>query len=156
MKSISWGERFALILEHSPSDEQILKTFHVDEAELRFARDCLHDGVFRIRQTERVKNLGNVFTNNSVEFANVPRFASKPKPVAKKRGRKGDNIETAFAAVPNKPTCVVEFCKTYKVSLPVLRQGKSLDKTGLPGSVRVKKLKINDEKQLMVWRELTN
>ena len=61
--------------------------------------------------------------------------------VKKKRGRPGDKIAQAFAAIGSKPTPVTELIAKYGVAEAVLRQGKRFDKTGL-GKVTVKKLPV--------------
>jgi hypothetical protein len=70
---------------------------------------------------------------------------------AKKRGRKGQKIHEAFAAIPVSPTPAEAFAAAHKVSMPVLRQSKRFDRTGL-GIVNVKKNR--DSKVLMIWRNV--
>ena len=67
-----------------------------------------------------------------------------------KRGRKGNNITNAFAAIPSSPVSAETFATQHNVSIAVLRQSKRFDTTGL-GPVNVRKDKSAGT--LMIWRE---
>jgi hypothetical protein len=82
--------------------------------------------------------------------AQPPASASRTPRAPKKRGRKGSKIQKAFQAVPAEPTDAEAFAKKHQVSMAVLRQSKRFDKDGV-GAVRVKQ---NDDKVLMIWREM--
>ena len=152
---ISWGERFALIQQFQPTNEQILETFKVSEAELNFAYTCIGDGTFKVSKLQDVDKHNNIFEDETISFGHVKRFATKPIKVPQRRGRKGDKITNAFTAIPSTPVPLDDFALEHEVSVPVLRQSKRFDKTELPGSVKVKKILVegSTSKQLMIWRE---
>ena len=83
-----------------------------------------------------------------------PITATKPSKVRplKKRGRKGNKIINAFRNIPSVPTDVEKFAAEHGVSIGVLRQISRFDKTGLPGTVKVRK---NTTGVLMIWRDET-
>lgn len=82
-----------------------------------------------------------------------PETATKKVKEPKKRGRKGDKIANAFAAIPASPTPVEAFASSNNVSLAVLRQSKRFDPNPDLGTVHVKKDK--ESGTLMIWREAT-
>ena len=149
--TFSWSEKLTLINELNPSDEEIFQTFKITMDELDFANECMKSGVFKLAEDLDVDLLKNIFSDKTI--TSEKNFASKPKPEAKKRGRKGDNILKAYMSIPSKPTPIEQFAQEHNVSLPVLKQSKRFDKTGLEGTVRVKKLPQEDKKVLMIWRE---
>lgn len=77
--------------------------------------------------------------------------ATKPVRVLKKRGRKGNNIATAFKEVPNTPVDFEEYAAQHKVSTNVLRQIKRHDSHTELGKVFVRKNK--ETKKMIIWRE---
>lgn len=83
-----------------------------------------------------------------------PMTATKPSRIRipKKRGRKGDKIINAFRNIPSTPTDAESFADIHGISIGVLRQIKRFDKTGLPGTVKVRK---NTSGILMIWRDDT-
>lgn len=81
-----------------------------------------------------------------------PTTATKPIVSPKKRGRQGSNVINAFTAVPTTPVLINAFRANHDVSVAVLRQAKRFDKTGLSGTVRVKKDKATGH--LMIWRDI--
>lgn len=79
-----------------------------------------------------------------------PQTATKPTKIPAKRGRKGDNVVKAFAAIPSTPIDVNKFAAEQGVSLHVLRQSKRFDPNPDLGKVRVAKDKTT--KTLMISR----
>ena len=79
-----------------------------------------------------------------------PQTATKPTSIPKKRGRKGDQVVKAFAAIPATPVDVNKFAADQGVSLHVLRQSKRFDPNPSLGKVRVAKDKAT--KTLMISR----
>ena len=80
-----------------------------------------------------------------------PVTATRPTTTPKKRGRKGDKIKNAFAAIPEAPVDAEAFIAEHNISMAVLRQAKRLDTSGLPGRVHVRKKK--ETGVLSVWRD---
>lgn len=178
-KTLNWNDRFALMDHYKPSDEQACSAFGVTRDELRTARDMRSAGAFTASPNIDLNSYSNMFTASasaapatntpsttsttrrsgstsvtkeaSGSKAGAPSTATKKTKEPKKRGRKGDNIAKAFAAIPATPTPVETFAANHGVSIAVLRQSKRFDGTGLTGAVRVKKDK--ESKTLMIWRE---
>ena len=86
-----------------------------------------------------------------------PETASKPAKQLKKRGRKGDKIFKALAAVPTTQMSVDTFIAQHDVSLAVLRQAKRFVATLDPAqAVAIGKINVRQDKttkKLMIWRE---
>ena len=83
--------------------------------------------------------------------AEKPATATKPIKSPKQRGRKGNNVATAFCAIPPTAVSLEAFSLQYNVSMHVLRQAKRFDTSGTTGKVRCKKDK--ETGTLMIWRE---
>lgn len=157
--SLSWNQRFALIDAYTPTDSQICDTFGVSSDELSTAREMRKAGTLTPSKDLDVNKYNGIFstttpastTHSRPDATSKPETASMRAKEAKKRGRKGDKIQTAFAAIPGTPVVADQFVKQYNISMAVLRQSKRFDKTGLTGLIRVKKDKAT--KSLMVWRE---
>lgn len=87
-----------------------------------------------------------------------PETASKKTKEPQKRGRKGNRIQQALAAVPTTPVSAEQFSKENSVSIAVLRQAKRFlaempaDMQAQIGNVCVRQDKAT--KQLMIWREV--
>jgi hypothetical protein len=86
-----------------------------------------------------------------------PETATKKVKEPQKRGRKGNRIVTALAAVPTTQMSAEEFSKQHNVSITVLRQSKRFLEA-LPAEQRAEIGKINvrqdkDSRTLMIWRE---
>ena len=171
-KSYSWGQRLALIQAHSPADNVACTALGVSQEELETARELMAAGSITLDSS--VVGTANIFegVKASAVTARVtpattskttavvvtpkttgvpPATASKPTRVPKKRGRRGSNIDTAFAAIPAEPTDAEKFAVRHSVSLAVLRQAKRFDKVGT-GTVKVRK--DRETGSLMVWREV--
>ena len=88
-------------------------------------------------------------TKGVASFAK-PQTATKVTKTPAKRGRKGENVVKAFAAIPTTPVDVDTFAKEQGVSLHVLRQSKRFDSNPSLGKVRVAKDKAT--KKLMICR----
>jgi len=146
VSSLSWGQRFALINAYHPSDVDACKALGVTTQELSTARSLVAKGVFQVDSTMNVEPYGVLFGRVSSGKSGVDVTTSG----AKKRGRKGDKISACFSNIPTQPMPADELIEKYGISLPVLRQFKRFDKTGLPGEVNVKKDKTTGV--LMVWR----
>ena len=89
-------------------------------------------------------------TNAGITSVVKPQTATKPTKIPAKRGRKGDQVVKAFAAIPTTPTDVNKFAADQGVSLHVLRQSKRFDPNPTLGKVRVAKDKTT--KTLMISR----
>jgi hypothetical protein len=146
VNDLSWGQRFAIINAYTPTDDQACKALGVTEQELSTAKSLITKGVFQVDTTLNVEPYGVLFgrVSNTKPKINV----SSPNPDAKKRGRKGDKIQGAFASITETPVPAEQFVKDHGISMPVLRQFKRFDKTELPGQVFVRK----QSGVLMVWR----
>jgi len=164
--SLDWNDRLALINKYSPSDAAICRAFSVTSAELNTARDMERAGTFISTKDLDVDSYADLFSDTytpdrttgvtsikkiSDGIGKPPASATKKTAGPKKRGRKGDNIAKAFAALPTVATPVEQYATDYSVSVAVLRQSKRFDTTTGLGPVRVKKDKVT--KQLMIWRE---
>lgn len=169
LKTLSWGERFAVINALNPTDEQIQVALSIDADELATARELLDSGQFTavkdidtapyaevfdaiaITETEVVKPTRGSVTatraRNRTPAASATRTTRSPK----KRGRKGTKIQEAFAAINTTPVSAETFATQHSVSLNVLRQAKRFDRSGITGRVRVKLVKGT----LSIFREAT-
>jgi hypothetical protein len=147
VSSLSWGQRFALIHAFTPTDEQACTALGVTAQELTTARSLITKGVFQLDTTLNVEPYGVLFGRVSIER---PKIKTKNAD-AKKRGRKGDKILTAFQSITEIPVPAEQFVLEHGISMPVLRQFKRFDQTGLPGMVNVRKDKTTG--LLMVWRD---
>lgn len=167
----SWGDRFALIDQFSPSDSQVCEAFNLTQDELDTARALRESGTFVASKHLDMKQYANVFsltqprgtptmTQTKTPTATIhakPETASKPVKPPKKRGRKGDKIFKALAAVPTTRMSVDTFIAQHDVSLAVLRQAKrfvaGLDpaQAAAIGKINVRQDKAT--KKLMIWRE---
>ena len=175
-KSLSWNDRLAIIEHFKPSDEQVVATMGVTQDELDTARDLKGSGIMVptpdldldsystmfggsktvtsvVKPSTATPSKGTTVTSTKKTPATKgsAQTATKPVKVAKKRGRKGDNITTAFTAIPRTAVPALQFATDNKISLAVLRQSKRFDTAPNLGSVRVKIDKTT--KTLMVWRD---
>jgi len=89
--------------------------------------------------------------SNTTHVLNEQQTATKAPKVLKKRGRKGNKIDTAFKKVPEKPVNFEKYCKKHGVTTNVLRQIKRHDHYKDTGKVFIRKNK--DTKKIMIWRE---
>lgn len=171
-KSLGWNDRLALINHFKPTDKQACSTFGVSQEELNTARDLMAAGTFRPTPDIDFKSYESMFASDSTTSTktekksgatstkkpdggdNKPVTATKKTKEPKKRGRKGDKIANAFAAIPTTPTPAEDFAQKHGVSLAVLRQSKRFDKHPDLGNVKVKKDK--ETKQLMISRVKDN
>ena len=80
-----------------------------------------------------------------------PQTASKPPRVLKKRGRKGNKIDTAFKEIPQNAVDFAEYATAHGVTTNVLRQIKRHDQYKETGKVFVRKNKTTGK--IMIWRE---
>lgn len=163
-KITSWNDRFALIDHFTPTDAQICAAFSVTPEELSTARDLRTTGTFKSNVDLDVNQYNNIFVEAPAPVASIPAApkatkstktsikSPKQKPetatkIAKKRGRSGNKIATAFAAIPTSPVPAEEFAKNQGVSLAVLRQGKRFN-SNCKVHVRTNK----ETKVLEIWR----
>lgn len=168
--SMTWNQRFAIIDAHKPSDEQICKAFGVQQNELDTARQLRAAGqfvaaadvdtdayasMFAAQATATTTKKATSTTTTKPTTDGRPLTATKKSKEPKKRGRKGDKIKNAFAAIPNTPVPAEDFAKKYGVSLTVLRQSKRFDTIDDGGKVHVKKVAQNGgaDKVLSIWRD---
>lgn len=158
LTELGWAERFAVIDALEPTDEQIQTAFDIDADELATARELRDAGQFAEIDidtlnidldaltaafdvaTATVEDVTTAATEEEEEPTVAPTTATAPVRTPKKRGRKGNKVALAFAAVPTTPVDVQAFAIEHNVSIHCLRQGARFDKTGLPGKVRVKKI----------------
>lgn len=171
--TMSWPDRFALIEHYKPTDAQICSTFGLTKDELDTARMLQAAGTFRASTTLDVARYANAFSadgsatlaaGSTVKSAKEgattftkPETASKKAKVPQKRGRKGDKIATALAAVPTSRVPVETFIDQYGISLAVLRQAKRfLSKLPADQAASIGKINVRQDKAtkaLMIWRE---
>lgn len=87
-----------------------------------------------------------------------PETATKKIKEPQKRGRKGDRIATALAAVPLTQISAEEFSKQHNVSIAVLRQSKRfLEQMDPAVRATIGKINVRQDKEsrtLMIWREV--
>jgi hypothetical protein len=175
---MSWPDRFALIQHYKPTDPQVCSTFGLSQDELDTARSLRDAGTFRASTNLDVAKYANVFTTDgSAPVATVaptiikgsgrsskgattftkPESSTKKVKVPQKRGRKGDKIAIALAAVPMTQTPVETFILQHGVSLAVLRQSKrflaKLDPAIVATIGRINVRQDKATKQLMIWRD---
>lgn len=81
----------------------------------------------------------------------LPKTATKPIVVPKKRGRKGDQIAKAFKEVPTTPVDLIEYAGSYKLTTKTMRQLKRHDSSPELGQVFVRKNK--QTKRMEIWRD---
>lgn len=153
--NLSWREKLSLIQYYKPSEEEILYTFNTTKEELDLAHSCMKEGILQPSKHLLIQFPENVFKNRSIQFS-PSSFASKPRKIPQKRGRKGNKIETAFKELPNTPVDINDYAKQYGISVHILKQHYRFDTVGLPGIVCVRKTKTNNENKLMVWRQITH
>lgn len=169
--NLNWNERFAIIDRYKPSDAQICSAFSVQQNELDVARQLRSAGQFSPSADIDVDAYSAMFsvgpsaataptrkatsTSTTKPSTNAkPITATKKTKEPKKRGRKGDKIKNAFAAIPATATPAEAFAQQHEVSLTVLRQGKRFDPQADTGKVHVKKVAQDDgNKVLCIWRD---
>lgn len=164
--SLGWGERLAIGQHFGMNDKQIAATFSTSIEEVATARELAQAGTIAIatdvdfsqyeselgvKKSTTKQNTATTTSKPATTDAAAPVTATKPKKEPKKRGRKGDKIKNAFAAIPAEPTDAEAFISEHGISMNVLRQGKRFDTTGLTGTVHVRKSK--ETGQLVVWRD---
>lgn len=93
---------------------------------------------------------------NDLELA-LPKTATKPVILPKKRGRKGDKIAKAFKEIPTTPVDFFKYCKSHGNLKPtVLRQIKRHDSCPETGRVFVRKNRNDKSKTfgtMQIWRD---
>lgn len=157
--NLSWPDRLALVNAHTPTDTKACEVLGVSNDELRTARELekagsiiastdLDTDTYASLFEDSIKNPRTKPSQQSITRGDAgsqrPLSATKVVREPKKRGRKGDNIAKAFAAIPTTPTNVETFAAAHGVSVAVLRQSKRFDTTGT-GTVTVKKDKDSGE-----------
>lgn len=163
---LSWADRFGIVdsMEERPSDADICRVFKVTEIDLTTARELLNRGVLRTNPRINTEFYSLFFKGETPEFPKTTQrvrvlplppdneerrlFASQNKTV-RPRGRKSNNIDLAFKAIPTTPCDVEKFAEKHRVSVAVLRQHKRFDKCD--GTVFVRKNKETGITE--VWRE---
>lgn len=162
LKELGWNERFAVFDALGATDEQIMGTLGIDKDELAMARDLRAAGTFvpslgNLNADDFADEVRSVSvavapaTDESVEAptparatARRPRKADKPASATKatkqpqKRGRKGNKIAEAFAAIGPKPVPLDEVAQKFAISTNVLRQSKRFDRSPELGRVVTK------------------
>ena len=164
-QTLTWNDRFALIDYYKPSDTEICNIFNIDVNSLNVARNFRSTGQFKPTADIDVKSYAHMFNTVQIKSAKKnekkktatstvkPITATKTQPILKKRGRKGNNIKSAFDSITTTPVSVDNFSKQHGVSVAVIRQGKRFDTKPEAGTVRVKKIERDGKKVLCVWRE---
>lgn len=161
LSALSWGQKFALIDSYKLVDEVVCTKLGVTPNELKTAKDLLAKGNFAIdtsfdttRYAEHfnpdAKPAKKTSAGTTTHKVSTTTSGATSDDAPKKRGRKGDKITKAFQSINTTPLAVESFIRDHNISLAVLRQSKRFDKSGLPGTVHVKKR----EGALMVWREV--
>lgn len=170
---MSWPDRFALMDHYKPTDAQVCSAFGLSQDELETARTLKAAGTFRSSPNLDVAKYDNVFSTSSSSSTSAdaskptktskattfvrPETAAKKVKVPQKRGRKGDKIAMALAAVPTTQMPVDAFIAQYGVSLAVLRQSKRFISKLEPSVAQaIGKINVRQDKatkQLMIWRE---
>jgi uncharacterized metal-binding protein len=174
---MSWSDRFALIEALKPNDAQVCASFGLTQDELTTARSLRDAGTFKPTPNFDVTKYANVFTTDGAASVATstpsvgaraskagsattfvkPESASKAAKVPQKRGRKGDKIASALAAVPTAQVSINTFMQQHGVSLAVLRQSKRfLAKLDPAVATKIGTIKVRQDKatkELMIWRE---
>ena len=161
--SLTWSDRLALIKHYAPSDSTICSALGVSQDELITAREMEAQGAFVATTDLDIESYAGIFASNSADKVTEsiirPTDSGKPAvtatkkvPTARKRGRKGDNIKRAYAAIPSTPVQLETFANEHQVAVHVLTQCKRFDSPDSIGTVHVKTDKAT--KQLMIWREV--
>lgn len=167
---LSWADRFGIVnaMESKPSDEDICRVFKVTPEELTTARELFSKGIIKINPRINHEFYELYFKGETPEFPKaVQRVRSLPLPpdneerrlfasqnkVVRPRGRKSNNIDLAFKAIPTSPVDVEKFAEKNRVSVAVLRQHKRLDNYKDKGLVYVRKNKETGVTE--VWRDLS-
>jgi hypothetical protein len=83
--------------------------------------------------------------------AELPKTATKPVRMPKKRGRKGDKLKNAFKQIPATAVDFEEYAATHGVSAKSLRQIKRHDPYKESGKVFVRKEKASG--RMLIWRD---
>jgi len=81
----------------------------------------------------------------------APQTATKTIRPHKKRGRKGNKIDTAFKKIPKRPIEFSKYAEKHGITTNVLRQVKRHDKYKDKGKVFIRKNKKTQK--TMIWRE---
>jgi len=171
VKNLQWSDRLALMEHFQPSDTDASRIFGVQIAELRVARDLQTQGTLVPAADINTNQYADLFEGKSIKAPSKsstsdslttivrdsgrgkpPLSATKPSSSPKKRGRRGDAIAKAFAAIPTEPTPVIAFAAEHGVSIPVLKQSSRFNPDG-EGKVRVKMNKDTGEHD--IWRDLS-
>lgn len=86
----------------------------------------------------------------------LPKTATKPIAVPKKRGRPGNQIAALFRDIPAAPVDFIKFCKSYDLKPSVVRQVKRHDSCAETGRAFVRKCKDNNSEAygtMQIWRD---
>ena len=164
-EKMSWNLRFALIDHFALSDQRTCEVLNVTLDELKTARFLREkNGYFTPEKNVDFSQYEHLVNPPATQEANndttpKPNNDTTPKPTAtttgRKRGRPGDKIKKAYAAITDRKVPVEEFMAEHDVSLSVLRRHRDFDHQKETGQVNVKKVKLNDtdkEKTLCIWR----
>lgn len=168
-KSLTWNERLALLDHFQPTDEVACSALGISQNDLNAARQMRKIGDLVPSTNIDYSSYSSLFTATGtatattkptketlvkVENSQPPQSATKKVKEPQKRGRKGDKISAAFAAIPAEPTNATTFAESHAVSIAVLRQSKRFDKFPELGNVKV--AKDRESGDLMIWREASS
>lgn len=157
INKMGWGERLAITSSMDLSDADtaahVCEVLNIPMSELQANVGLAASGDVIVNLDIEPTDYSDLFDMSKIKLVQPKQKAEKtPKaPSGKKRGRVGENISIAFAAIPYEPTPVEAFRVTHGVSVPVLRQQKRFDPTPELGRVRVKT--DSETKQLMIYRD---
>lgn len=153
---LTWNDRFALIDKFKPNDNTILLVFGVTNPELNAARNLRMVGTLVPAKNLDYASYASSFSPKQQDVNNMTTEQNQLSPQTAtrkvlKRGRKGNNISTAFDNIPVDPTNAEQFAVEYNVSMAVLRQSKRFDPYSERGPIQVKK---NKESGLLMIRRM--
>ena len=170
---MSWNLRFALMNHFKLSDERACEVLKVTSDELKTAKYLRdNNGYFKPDTnvdfgqyehlvnpptTPKAKNDTTQKAKNDTTQKPKNDTTQNPKSATsgRKRGRPGDKIKKAYAAITTDKVPVEDFMSEHHVSLSVLRRHRDFDHLKETGQVNVKKVKLNEsdkEKVLCIWR----
>lgn len=153
VKQLSWSQCFAILDAYQPTTEKACEILGITRNQFNHAKNLSDAGIFRPDPLFDVTPYHSVFHGGVTStMSTAPSATVATYRISKKRGRQGTNIIDAFARVPDAPMPVNDFIRVLgekKVSVSVLRQGTRFDKTGLGGTVRVRR----HNGVVSIWRD---
>ena len=150
LRTLSVGEKAAIIKNLNLSTTTASKVFGMPEHEVTVTLKTIENGLFKPailskKQLSAYKKLIDTLDISSIEI---------PTRERKKRGRKTNRIQVAYANIPYTPIELDTFIKKYNVSQAVMKQHKRFDPFPEKGRIIIKKDK--QTKKVFIWRENNN